>query len=798
MPPADPTDAILSALGQSNLLDPMRLAELTGWVAQFRPDPQTLAKELTRRGWLTPFQVKELYKGRAKDLVIGPYQLLDLLGEGGMGRVFKARHTRLGREEALKVIRKEKLSNPIAVARFQHEIRAAAQLSHPNVVVAFDSDSANGMHFFSMEYVDGIDLTKLVRERGAMPIAQACDAIRQAALGLQHAYEKGLVHRDIKPSNLIITQRGVVKLLDLGLAMLNEAQLAGGEKANRVTQDGFVLGTPDFLAPEQAQNPMGVDIRADIYGLGSTLFYLLTARVPYEGANPTEKLLKHISEPPPSLLALRPDAPPQLDAFIKWLMAKKPAERPQTPAQVAMAILPFCPPQSGMFANPGSTPHSALPMQFPATPFPQAGFPAPPLEAYPPPAQPIMAPPQAPTMMPAQPMYMPTAVPVQPEFGNDAASAFADFETNDDADDDDDVPAPRGKEKSKPKSKRKPQAAADGTKAVRVREPKQRSNLMLILIGGFVALTLFCGIGGYVFYDYVNRGLKDSRPLEDGFTAKAGIIMKKVDAGNFMMGSPEGEEERQENEGKVHQVTLTQPFFMSTTEITRQQFLQVTGSAPSMLKKIQVKDAFRQIMPAEGVNYDEAVAFCKELNRKEAAEKYYRPGWEYRLPTEAEWEYVARAGEETPFAHFDKGGTGDRITMQFHAIFNVKIDDPYRELPPDYDVKTLMPYPAFTSLSQATTLKADDKYRLPNKWGFYDMHGNVAEWCKDYYVEEFPAEAVTDPTGPAQGSYRVIRGGSWQEPASKCRSAWREAKPPATKADDIGFRVVYAKIPEKK
>ena len=342
---ADPTALFLSAIRHSNLLSADQLAAFSAWAAQTSPDIQEVARELNRRRWMTAYQIKEVFKGRGKDLKLGRYVLLDLLGEGGMGRVYKAHDTRLGRDVALKVIRKEKLAHPAAAARFTQEVHALGHIpKHDNVVHAFDADQSGDLHFVVMELIDGTDLTRLVRDKGPLPVPDACECVRQAALALQHAHEIGLVHRDIKPSNLILA-RGTkqVKLVDLGLARLMDAA-PGGDEAGRITQEGFVIGTPDFLAPEQARNPGGVDIRADIYALGGTLFYLLTGKVPYEGANPTEKLLKHCTEPPPRLLPLRPDAPPQLEHLIHWCMAKRPEDRPQTPLQLAMALQPFCPP----------------------------------------------------------------------------------------------------------------------------------------------------------------------------------------------------------------------------------------------------------------------------------------------------------------------------------------------------------------------------------------------------------------------------------------------------------------------
>src|SRR5579859_4656266 len=206
-------DSLLDVLRQTELLEPEQLTEVRRVASASCRDPRGLAGELVRRGWLTPYQVNQLFQGRAKQLVMGSYILLERLGEGGMGQVFKARHRKLGRIVALKVIRKERLDHPDAVRRFRREIQAAAQLSHSNIVLALDADEHEGTHFFAMEYVEGDDLAKLVKRHGPLAVEQACEVIRQAALGLQHAFERGLVHRDIKPHNLLrVHQSGVVKV----------------------------------------------------------------------------------------------------------------------------------------------------------------------------------------------------------------------------------------------------------------------------------------------------------------------------------------------------------------------------------------------------------------------------------------------------------------------------------------------------------------------------------------------------------------------------------------------------------
>jgi len=320
-----------------HLLTPEQMRELSRDLLPHFAEPKALAGELIRRGWLTPYQANLVLQGRGGELLLGSYVLLERIGEGGMGQVFKAQNWKLGRVVALKVIRKERLANDDAIRRFHREIRATAQLSHPNVVAAHDADEVHGTHFFAMEYVEGSDLAKLIKQHGQLPIAQACDWMRQAALGLQHAHERGLVHRDIKPHNLLLTKQGVVKVLDLGLAHLGEG---GGddEESSTLTQEGAVMGTLDYIAPEQIGDSHGVDIRADLYSLGCSLYQLLSGKVPFPGGKPIDKLYKHRHEQPTPLEMLRPDVPAAVAAVVYRLMAKRPEDRYATPAEAAVAL----------------------------------------------------------------------------------------------------------------------------------------------------------------------------------------------------------------------------------------------------------------------------------------------------------------------------------------------------------------------------------------------------------------------------------------------------------------------------
>jgi serine/threonine protein kinase len=299
-----------------------------------------LAGELIRRSWLTPLQVNQIFQRRARHLLLESYVLLELLGEGGMGQVFKARNWKLNRLVALKLIRKERLNNSEIVRRFQREVRVSAQLNHPNVVHAYDCGERGNLHFYVMEYVDGINLAQLVRRDGPLSIDLACECIRQAALGLQHAFERGLVHRDIKPHNLLLTKssdgQSVIKILDMGLARLD----VGGDSLNigTMTQEGAFLGTLDYIAPEQVRDAHSADTRADLYSLGCTLHFLLTGQPPFPSGTPAEKLLKHQFQLPPSIQKLRAEVPASVAVVLQRLLAKQPEQRYQTPAETAAAL----------------------------------------------------------------------------------------------------------------------------------------------------------------------------------------------------------------------------------------------------------------------------------------------------------------------------------------------------------------------------------------------------------------------------------------------------------------------------
>ena len=382
--------SFVEGLIQSQLLDADQRDDVLRLQETLR-EPRELAQELLRRDWLTPYQINQIFQGKGRGLTMGPFILLERLGEGGMGQVFKARQKMLNRVVALKVIRKECLDNPKVILRFQREIRAAGQLSHPHIVRAYDADQVNGNYYIAMEFIDGADLARLVKDNGPLRVDQACEYIRQAALGLQHAHERGLVHRDIKPANLLVASAvssdrrrssamlvrpkdfsmktssgilsrsmptltypwGVVKVLDMGLARCTDAFT--GRSITHLTQVGAVMGTPEFIAPEQARDSHTSDIRADLYSIGCTLYFLLTGQAPFPNGTITEKLIQHQMDEPEAVGQVRRERlltwngpngpvhvneellriPVQVERIIGKLLQKNPDDRHQTPIELA-------------------------------------------------------------------------------------------------------------------------------------------------------------------------------------------------------------------------------------------------------------------------------------------------------------------------------------------------------------------------------------------------------------------------------------------------------------------------------
>jgi formylglycine-generating enzyme required for sulfatase activity/serine/threonine protein kinase len=719
--------------------------------------------------------------GLPKELVDHPrYRVVATIGAGGMGAVYRAEHRLMDRPVALKVIRGDLLGSAAMVERFRREVKAAARLaSHPNIVAAYDAEQAGETHMLVMEFIEGTDLARLVKSRGALPVGEACEYARQAALGLQHAFEDGMVHRDIKPQNLMRTTRGQVKILDFGLARFaSEVASQGG-----MTAEGMVLGSADYIAPEQIDDPHAADIRADIYSLGCMLYFLLAGRPPFPEGSLIRKLLAHREDTPRPLTELRADVPPALVRVVERMMAKDPARRFQTPDEVSRALAPFADAEAARRDAAADAPTVA--------------------EA---PARRQVPPAAARWLRDDEPGVKSTSPSLMPTLGDEQPKRL------------------------KPKPGPRVWWAAAAllllvfvvASAVVLRVKTSNGTIELVnlprdaevLVDGEVVAVTWPG-GGKPAVVSVAPGnhkvvvkkdgietagdevavqangkekftvrfaapveLTHELPKDDGLESienSIGMILNLIPAGEFFMGSPDDAIEADTAEKPLHRVRISKPFYLGVCEVTQAQFQAVMGKNPSHFSangegKDRVAGQSTDQCPVERVNWFEAVQYCNKLSEKEGKKAFYEidgqdirvPDWNgkgYRLPTEAEWEYACRANASPPTRFSFGDNAGD-----------------------------LREYAWFGGSSEQRTHPVRQK--RPNGFGLYDMHGNVWEWCLDWqfgeYYNQSPAD---DPTGPAGALCRVRRGGGWRDEPRSVRSASRGWDTPDFRDYNLGFRL---------
>ena len=406
-----------SQLVRAEEVEPLR----KGWLDAGGADDAVdgFAQHLTARGTLTHWQAALLRRGRADGFVLGGYTIQGQIGKGQMGGVYKAVHA-LGQTVALKILPSSRAVDQRLLGRFRREARLLVRLDHPHVVRAFQVGEDGGRHFIVMEYLEGETLDKVLARRGRLPVPEAVRLARQTLAGLQHLHDKGMVHRDLKPANLMVvpgggdtTRGGVVKILDIGVG---RGVFGDGEQAMELTVEGAVVGTPDYMAPEQARDARTADIRADLYSVGCVLYHLAGGRPPFGGGGVMTQMLKHATESAPPLALYAPDAPPGLQAVLTKLLAKDPADRYPTPAAASAALAGFEAP--GDEVDPGPT--AVVPAYQKWLETQSHMEPPEPVEAAPPPA------PSKPTAKaappPAKPAPPPAAKPAAPRGSFGAAS----------------------------------------------------------------------------------------------------------------------------------------------------------------------------------------------------------------------------------------------------------------------------------------------------------------------------------------------------------------------------------------
>jgi len=744
-------------------------------------DVQTLAMELVQAGKLTKYQAQVVYQGKIKGLVFGEYKVLDKIGQGGMGLVLKAQHRRMKRVVAVKVLPSSAMKSPEAVKRFYREAEAAAKLNHPNIVQAYDAGEHDGIHYLVMEYVEGKDLASVVKEQGPLEVKQALDCVLQAAKGLAYAHGQGVIHRDIKPANLLLDKNGTVKILDMGLARVKFTSAADETSSERLTESGQVMGTCDYMAPEQAQDTRKADQRSDVYSLGCTLYRLLTGKPPYGGDSLVSILLAHQNAPPPRLREVRPEVPESVEAIFQKMVAKRPEDRYQSMAEVIADV-------EALLSGSAHKPLAVLVPELPSEVLPQS-------LAF---------------LQDLSPIASTTKHHKATIAENILRRALQD-ETG----------------------------TSLGCRLKRaIAQAGRRPVVMMVAVaGGIALLVLVLGLvlnrspspGEIGPTDGQNQNTlsvaratkpsaqKAAPPLavapfdaatarkhqeawakylgvEVEFTNSIGMKFVLIPPGEFEMGSdylevdrvvPQGWDavrwpELVRSEAPRHRVRITKPFYLGIYEVTQDEYSRVMGSNPSHFSrtgdgKNQVAGQDTSRLPVENVSHEEAKEFCRRLSEiadEKAAARVYR------LPTEAEWEYSCRAGTQTAYWTGEAPETLKGAANVGDEAMRRILGETFRGLPWDDGFAFTAPVGSFR----------------PNPFGLYDMIGNVWEWVADLwspdYYQRSPGE---NPAGPASGRGPIRRGGCFHDAhAMSLRSAFRLDGDPTAHEHINGFRVAMS------
>ena len=768
-------ETFLLQLSSSGIVPEDKLKMVVSKKASFA-DGEALARDMIKSRLLTKFQAEQILGGRGKNLTMGKYQILEKIGAGGMGQVYKAFHSGTERIVAIKVILGKGKIEPEVVKRFEREVKAAAKLVHANIITVFDADQADGRIFMVMEYIKGDDLGELLRKKGQLSVSEVVDYILQAARGLKYAHDQGVIHRDIKPGNILVDSRGNVKIVDMGLAKLENKGDEGS--ISMLTASALVMGTVDFMSPEQGFSSKNVDARTDIYSLGATLFFLLTRKVMFHGDNAFEKLLAHREALIPSLSNSRVGISPDLEIIFNKLVAKKVEDRYSSMAEVISAFLklemgnaenivgfedlatthfergsyPETMDIETLNTNVGKDLNKETDKQVGGnTVIYNSGFSLKTFSSLAIAVTGIIV-----LVLLFLIFFMDPGSSIKEEVKAQLAELVKLKQEGE-------AIVKRGemaKAKLEEEMKTKQE---DEAKAKKEQEMKAKEEEVLILKQNEEAKAKQMELGKLkqeqetkikqielVKTELVKLKLEEEAKakqmelaklkLEEEIKAKFVAIEKEmvlIPDGTFKMGSPVYEKGRHPSELQ-HEVTISKAFYMGKYEVTQEQWQSLMGNNPSVVKGAK--------LPVTNVSWEECQEFIKELNEKTKGG--------YRLPTEAEWEYACRAG-----------------TMKAYSFGNniIKSD---------------------ANIAGSST-KVVGSYK-PNSFGLFDMHGNIWEWCEDW-DGAYLGGAVTNPKGPVNGNNRVLRGGSFNEVGSYARSSSRSYHSPNIRFGSVGFRLARTK-----
>lgn len=637
---------------------------------------ESFIQDLFESKLLTKFQAEQIIAGKGESLAFGKYIIQEKLGAGGMGQVYKAYHPEAAKLVAIKVILPQGKFDTESVKRFEREVKASEKLVHPNIIAVLDSGSFKGSLFMVMELIEGKDLFELINEKGKLAIKEAVAYIIQAARALEHAHANGVIHRDVKPANLIADSHGFLKIVDMGLAKIQAGE--NEDKVSMLTTNTAIMGSADFMSPEQTVSTKNVDTRTDIYSLGASFYFLLTARVMYPQKATFSKLISHRQAPISSLKFMRPDVSQKLDDIYTKMVAKKVGDRYQSMTELILDLEAL---------EKESTTQDLLKQGAALNPFQVNGV------------------------------------------------NFLDLDDN----------SIKPKKSAGIFSNRKIALFCAG----------------LLVLVGLLFVILFIPKNTLVKNDINNTNDAQDAFLEPPFdfnqaqeeqqslaktlglavetTVDLGrgvnLAMILIPQGKFIMGSPLSEPGHKDDELQ-HQVVFSRPYFVGKYEVTQEQWEAVMGDNPSQTKGAK--------LPVTNISWNDCQNFISKLNAKTESN--------YRLPTEAEWEFACRSGAKSAYS------VGDKITKNDANYENVKAG-----------------------------VKPVGSYK-PNPFGLYDMHGNVWEFCSDWYGAYAAGKSI-DPMGVNNGRDHVLRGGSYFVDGLLLRSSTRDLVAPDFHNVVIGLRL---------